>query len=283
MLSRRFVSSLLAATLLLTACSRADGDYSPVVAKVYDRELHRDDLKGLVPSGLSAEDSMAVVKNYVEQWIRQAVILAKAERNVENDFSRELQDYRNSLLAYAYERQILDQLLDTTVTNKQIVEYYGQHKSQFMLKNSIVKAVYLTAPAHSPAVAKIKRMVLAEGFSDSDVAELEGTARRNGFNGYFDAASWIPFVTLQTAIPVTAYNEQAFLRQHRSIAFSDDSLFYAARILDYRVTDEISPLDFQRDNIRAIILNHRKIDILNKLQSDLLEEAEKDGEVERRL
>lgn len=279
----RFVSKLLAATLLMTACSQSAGDYSPVVASVYNRELHQSDLEGLVPDGLSPDDSLTVVKNYVEQWIRQAVILAKAEKNVKNDFSHELQEYKNSLLAYAYERQIIDQLLDTVVTNAQIEEYYAEHKGEFNLKSSIVKAVYLTAPAKAPAVAKIKRIVGRDDFSESDVMELEKLASVNGFSGYYDASSWIPFVTLQTAIPFTAYNEQRFLSQHRSIAFSDDSLFYAARILDYRVTDELSPLEVQRDNIRVIILNLRKIDILNKLQADLLKEAEDDGAVKRTL
>ena len=226
---------------------------------------------------------MAVVKNYVEQWIRQAVILAKAEKNVKTDFSHELQDYKNSLLAYAYERQIIDQLLDTLVTDAQIEDYYNEHKNDFLLRSSIVKAVYVSAPVKSPAVAKIKKIVLRNRFTANDVMELEETASHNGLVGYYDIDNWIPFVTLQTTIPVSAYNEQAFLRQHHSIAFSDDSLFYAARILDYKVTDEVSPLTIQRDNIKAIILNHRKIDILNKLQSDLLKEAEEGGDVERML
>ena len=272
-----------AVALVATSCASQGDDESPVVAKVYDLELHRSDIEGLVPAGLAAEDSMNVVQNYVDQWIRQSVILAKAQKNVENDFERELQEYKNNLLVYAYERQIVDQLIDTTVTDMQIEEYYNEHKSEFLLKSSIVKAVYVTAPVKSPAVAKIKKIVLRGNFGDGDILELEETASRNGFNGYYDATSWMPFVTLQTVIPVTAYNEQLFLRQHRTITLSDDSLFYAARILDYKVTDETSPLEIQRDNIRAIILNHRKIDILNKLRSDLLKEAEEGGHVKRKL
>ncbi|MBR1549822.1 MAG: hypothetical protein IJ634_04215 [Bacteroidales bacterium] len=274
---------LVAVALLMASCSSSSGDGSPVVAKVYDLELHRSDIEGLVPAGLASEDSMTVVQNYVDQWIRQAVILTKARKNVENDFSRELQEYKNNLLVYAYERQIVDQLIDTTVTDSQIEEYYNAHKSEFLLKSSIVKAVYVTAPVKSPAVAKIKKIVLRGTFGDGDVLELEETASRNGFSGYYDASAWMPFVSLQTVIPVTAYNEQLFLRQHRTITLSDDSLFYAARILDYKVTDETSPIEIQRDNIRAIIVNHRKIDILNKLRSDLLAEAEKGGYVKRKL
>lgn len=281
--NRRATLLLVALALVATSCASHGGDDSPVVAKVYDLELHHSDIEGLVPAGLTAGDSMTIVQNYVDQWVRQAVILAKAQKNVENDFARELQEYKNNLLVYAYERQIVDQLIDTTVTDSQIEAYYSEHKNEFLLKSSIVKAVYVTAPVKNPAVAKIKKIVLRSNFGDGDILELEETASRNGFNGYYDASVWMPFVTLQTVIPVTAYNEQLFLRQHRTITLSDDSLFYAARILDYKVSDETSPLEIQRDNIRAIILNHRKIDILNKLRSDLLKEAEDGGHVKRKL
>ena len=281
MSSTRFAISLALGCLLLAGCHSSGGDDSPVVARVYDRELHRSDLEGLVPAGLPAEDSMAVVRNYIDQWMLQAVILAKAEKNVKEDFSRELQEYKNNLLAYAYERQIVDQLLDTNVSESQIEEYYTQHRSDFLLKSSIVKTVYVKAPVKAPAVARLKKIMLRTDFKENDILELEETASRNGFTGYYDAETWMPFFTLQTAIPVTAYNEQLFLKQHRSITLSDDSLFYAARILDYKVTDEVSPLELQRDNIRAIILNHRTMEILNRLHTDLLKEAERDGEVKR--
>jgi hypothetical protein len=98
---------------------------------------------------------------------------------------------------------------------------------------------------------------------------------------FYDADTWMPFRNLQSAIPLTAYNEQAFLKQKRTITFSDDSLFYAVRILSYRVSDDISPLEVQSENIRALILNHRKTEALNRLRSDLLKEAEEGGHVKR--
>lgn len=277
----RFVTSLLAFFVLVTACSH-NADRSPVLVSVYDQELLATDIEGLVPEGLNPEDSVAIVDAYVEQWIRQAVILEKARKNVTDNFDRELREYKNNLLVYTYERQIIDQLLDTNVSDAQIEDYYRQHKSDFTLRNSIVKAVYVVAPVKAPAVAKLKKIISRGSFTEKDIIELEETASRNGFSGYFDVETWIPFYSFQTVVPVTTYNESLFLKQHRSITLSDDSLFYAARILDYKVTDDISPLDLQRDNIRAILLNHRKVDILEKLRADLLSEAEKGGHVKRK-
>ena len=278
--SVRSAISLLATLLLLSSCSR-NVDEQPVLVSVYDQKLYANDLQGIVPPGLSPEDSLAIVDNYIEQWIQQAVILDKASKNVSNSFDRELREYKNSLLVYNYERQIIDQLIDTSVTDLQIQEYYSQHKADFTLRSSIVKAVYVIAPLKSPAVAKLKKIVARGSFSERDIIELEETASRYGCSGFYDAETWIPFHALQNAVPVTAYNESLFLKQHRAITLSDDSLFYAARILDYKVTDDISPLDLQRDNIRAVLLNHRKVEILENLRSDLLREAESGGHVKR--
>lgn len=271
----------LAATLLISfgGCHREDE--SPVVAKVYGHELHESDLKGLVAAGLSEEDSLTILNNYVDQWIRQTVMLEKAERNVNADFSRELGEYRNSLLIYSYERQILNQLLDTTVTMAEMEDYYRENESQFQLKNSIVKAVYVTAPKKSAADSKLRTLMAKRMFADEDVVELEETASRYGLQGYYDGNVWMPFYSLQAVVPVTTYNENLFLKQNRSIVLSDDSLTYYVRILDYKVSDEVSPLELEQDNIRAMIINRRKLEILGKLQSDLLAEAEKSGNVKR--
>lgn len=266
--------------LLMIGCRQ--GNASPVVARVYGHELHASDLEGLVGDGVSAEDSASIVAAYIEQWIRQTVILSKAEKNVTEDFTPQLNEYRNSLITYAYERQILDQLLDTNVTVDQIADYYAEHKTDFLLKSSIVKAVYVIAPRRSPVETQLKRLVTASRFGETEVAEIGQIASRHGLQGYYDADSWIPFYTLQAAVPVTVYNENHFLRQNRSVVFSDDSLSYFARIIDYKVTDEVAPLETQQQAIRAIILNHRKVDILSTMQADLMAEAERGGHIEKR-
>lgn len=282
MLSNRLSISLLAVLccLLSTACHRG-GEPSPLVAKVYDYELRMDDLAGLVGEGVSAEDSAAIVDNYVDQWVRQKVILAKAEKNVKDDFSRQMNEYRNSLLTYAYEQQIVSQLMDTVVTDSEIEEYYEANSEQFLLKNAIVKAVYVKAPKRNFADSRLKSIINKQQFRDEDIVEMQAIASRVRFTGSYDADTWMPFYTLQSLVPVTTYNESLFLKQNRSIVLSDDSLTWYVRILDYKISDEIAPIELQKENIRAIILNHRKLDILSRLQADLLKEAQDGGHIKR--
>lgn len=278
-------AKLLSSMLLLTtlaSCSR-QSETSPVVVSVYDRQLLQADLAGIVPTGMTPEDSLQILTNYVDQWVRQTVLLTKAEKNVETDFSRELQQYHDNLLAYAYERQIVDQLLDTHISAAQIRQYYDDHRADFRLKSSIVKAVYVTVPRKSPILKKVQSIILRPAFAERDVVELEEFASRHHLAGHFDPTSWMPFYALQRAVPITTYNEQLFLRQNRSITLSDDSLTYCIRFLDYKVTDDESPLELQKENIRSILLNLRKNEIIDLLHADLLAEAERGGHVKKNI
>lgn len=281
--SKSNIKVFCGAVLLLLASCQSNMEESPLVAKVYDYELRMDDLAGLVGEGVSEEDSVAIVDNYVDQWVRQKVILAKAEKNVKDDFSRQMNEYRNSLLTYAYEQQIVAQLMDTVVTDGQMEEYYEANGDQFLLKNAIVKAVYVAAPRRNVADGRLKGLVYKQPFRDEDVVEMQSIASRIHATGSYDANAWIPFYTLQSVVPITTYNEGLYLKQNRTIVLSDDSTTWYVRILDYKISDEVAPLEVQKDNVRAIILNHRKLDIINRLQSDLLKEAEDGGHVKRKF
>ena len=279
MSSKTWLFSIL---LLTVAACRQPVDESPLVASVYGHELRQSDLKGLVGEGVAHDDSVAIVANYVDQGRRQTVMLDKAEKNVKQDFSRQLDLYRKSLLTYTYEQQIVKQLLDTAVSDYQVEEYYSSHQDEFLLKNPIVKATYVMAPLKSPIDAKLKAIVARRNFQEADVVDLEELASRYHLQGYYDIDSWIPFYTLQTVVPITTYNESMYLKQNRSITLQDDSLRYYVRIVDYKISDEIAPLELQRENIKAIILNHRKTELLAKLQDDLMAEAERGGYITRK-
>jgi len=276
------ISLILLAALLASGCQRRNND-SPLLASVYGYELYKSDLDGLVGEGVSPDDSIAIVNNYVEQWIRQTVLLAKAEKNIKDNFDRQLREYKNSLLTYAYEQQIVSQLLDTNISEEQIAEYYEDHLGDFHLKNAIVKAVYVIAPAKSPAIGKVRNIISRRDFDESDLIDLEETVSRYNLTGNFDIETWMPFYTLQGTVPITTYNENIYLKQNRTIVLTDNDITYLVRIIDYKVSDDTPPLELQADNIKAILLNHRKLDILNRLQNDLLDEAEKGDHVKRYL
>ena len=75
----------------------------------------------------------------------------------EKDVSRELEDYRRSLLKYRYEQRFVNERLDTAVLTKDIEAYYEAHKDLFVLDVPILKARFLDIMPDSPNYDRIRR------------------------------------------------------------------------------------------------------------------------------
>ena len=117
-----------------------------VVAECYDSKLYEEDLDGVVPANTNPMDSLTRVNAFIDLWIRQQLLLHQAEINLtpeQCDFSKQLMDYRNSLIVYAYESQLIEQYLDTIVSDEEIMEYYEGHKEDFQLRSTMVKVAYV--------------------------------------------------------------------------------------------------------------------------------------------
>ena len=59
------------------ACESVDKE-KPLL-RVFDNYLYPSDIEGLVKGNISEEDSIAIVDNYINQWIQQMVVLDKAK------------------------------------------------------------------------------------------------------------------------------------------------------------------------------------------------------------
>lgn len=267
---------IMIVAMMAAACHRND---SEMVARAYDNYLYRSDIEGLVAPGTSAEDSIAIVTNYINQWIQQQVVLEKAKRNVGKDFDKELQNYKNSLITYQYEQLIVEQLLDTNVSDAAIAEYYEANAENFVLRSNILRCIYLKLPNGAPCIGHVRRLMNST-ITDETIVDIQEEVAAYAVDFSFDSEKWIPFYTLQTKVPIDTYNEALYLRQNKLVELDDEEFTYLVRILEFKTVDDISPLEFERQNIKEIILNHRKIDIIKNMQRDLLKEANAKGKIE---
>ena len=117
-----------------------------VVAECYGKYLYESDLKGIVPEGASVMDSIQRVSTFIDSWIKRQVLIHQAENNLNKEalnLDKQMEEYRNSLVIYAYESQLINQKLDTVVSEDEIAEYYEQNKEDFQLRNTMVRVVYV--------------------------------------------------------------------------------------------------------------------------------------------
>lgn len=276
-MKKSFVFLLLA----LASCSLFKKKSERAVARVDDEYLYVSELAGLVSPGISRADSLTLTRNYIDSWVRRKALIHQAEKNLtkeQTDFSGQLEDYRNSLVVYTYENELVRQKLDTVISDNEVLEYYDSHMEDFQLKDNIVRITFVRIPMNSPQLRHIRRLFYSDDEADRD--KLADLCDKHNVQYYLDDGTWLLFNDVLKEIPIRTYNQEEFLMNRRNLEMEDSASLYLARFVDFKIKESVSPLQFERDRIRSIVLNKRKIDLLNRMHRDVFEEAMKNKTIE---
>jgi hypothetical protein len=267
----------------LFSCNRTvDKDENKIaLARANNEYLYMEDIKDIVPVGTSSKDSTSLINQYIDNWIRESLVIQKAESNLaeeQKNVEKQLRDYRNSLITYSYEKELVKQKLDTTVTDSEIEEYYNNNKADFELKDNIIKVIYVKVDKKAPGIDKLKNWYKSDNMKDKEL--LASYCHQFAANFYLDDNSWLLFDDLLKEIPIQTYNKELFLQNNRFVEVSDSLNHYFVNIKGFKITNSISPLGFEKDNIKNIILNKRKLQLITKMKEDVYNDAANNKKIE---
>ena len=265
--------------LQVTSCNNPlEKEKEQPIARAGDMYLYPSDLQSI---SFEKEDSAAHVKQYIETWIRESLLLQQAEKNLTDEqkkFERMVEDYRRSLITYEYESQIIRQKLDTVVSDEEIAAYYEENKSNFELKDNIIKVIYVKVRKNVPKLEKLKGWISSSDIKDKDA--LAGFCHQYAENFYLDDNTWLLFDDVLKEIPIKLYDKEAFLLNNRKIETQDSSFYYFVNIKGFMTRNSVSPLSFEKDNIEKTLLNKRKVELVQKMRKDLYQEGLKNKTIE---
>jgi hypothetical protein len=252
-----------------------------ILARVHDEYLFADDVEGLIPENTSPHDSIVLVKNFVNNWVRTKLMAHQAQKNLTKaqlNFDQQLEDYRNSLIIYRYERELINQNLDTLVTEKEIENYYNKHLGDFELKENIAKVIYTVIDYELPVEKDFEKIF---ALPDSLLLDsLESFSKQYARTYFLDTSVWIPFSELKDMMPIENYSRELFRKNRRFFKLSGPNNIYMLKFVDFKIKDDTSPLAFKSNDIRNIIINQRKIMLVKKVRNDIYTKALQNNEFE---
>jgi hypothetical protein len=269
--------------LFLNSCNTKNEKASkmPPIARANDDFLYLDNIRGVIPVGTSSKDSIELIKKYIDNWLHSTLVIQKAEDNLteeQKNVEGQLNDYRNSLITYIYEKELVKQKLDTVISNEEIEEYYNNNKGNFELKDNIIKVVYVKVNKKAPGIYDLKKWYKSDNQKDKD--QLSDYCHQFAENFYLNEDSWLLFDDLLKEIPIQTYNKELFLQNNRYVEVSDSTNNYFLNIKGFKIRNSLSPLSFESTNIKNIILNKRKLQLIIKMKQDIYNDAVNTNKIE---
>lgn len=252
------------------------------VARVNEVYLYEDDLSGIVDQKSTQADSIARVTAYVNSWIRKQLIIQEATRRInidEAEVERKVLEYRYSLIGYEYQNFYIRQHLDENISAQEIIDYYNQHLDNFTLKQNIVRGTFIKVPKTAPRTNKIKDMIYSR--KEKDMEELRSYCLSFSTVYHLADSTWIEFDKLVVNSPIAEIpNKIQFLKTNPYYETNDAEYLYLLKVDDYKISDNVSPLEFVKEDIRNILLNKRKVELARTLEDEVYANALKEKSFE---
>ena len=143
---RRIVIGLVIVLAFISCQNNSKNNNDKVVASVYDKNLYQSDLQDVLYEGISRSDSIVRTKAFIDKWIRRQLLIHQAENTIdasELDFSKQIEEYRNSLIIFKYESEMIEKNLDTVVTDEEIAKYIADGSVPEGLETEAIKSIIL--------------------------------------------------------------------------------------------------------------------------------------------
>lgn len=247
---------------------------APVVARAGKDMLDVDNYKSIFVGTGNAKDSTENAKKTIDSWATEALFYQEALEKLDKEelqVEKEVEAYRRELVNHIYSTRIIEANLDTVITPEEIEAYYNSHSDNFILKENIVKVNYIKVPVRAQGLEKIKRLLLMGSMADQ--SQLKALCAQNAENYFLNDSTWLYVEEIKKEIPGLREEPDFNLVTGRVMQFSDDLYYYYLKIKDVKVKNGLSPLNFERQNIKKFILNNRKAQLILQYKQLLLEKA----------
>lgn len=275
----RFAFIFLILVQLTAGCTEPQGDPDdPLLAQVYDHKLYLSHARNYLSPGATGEDSLSQLRNYVQHWVREALLLHEAEKFVPEDIDVEalVEDYRASLIISNYEQTIVEMMVDTFISHEELVDYYEKNKEQYQLEQAIIRCQFIKLKNDLQGLDNFREWWDSDNPRDKQKLVDFSTKYADVF--ILEDSTWYRADEITALIPPGTLSPEN-MRGNTSLRFTDDDYEYFLRISESVLSTEIAPLSYIREQAIRYIMHKRRLELLEKIKAEVYEREMQSNEI----
>ncbi|AWA28612.1 hypothetical protein HYN48_00120 [Flavobacterium magnum] len=252
------------------------------VARVETSYLYKSDLKDLVPPGTSKQDSIVIVRSFIDRWASRKLLIKAAEVNLgkekKSEFDALVKQYKSDLYTKAYIEEIVNRSIDTVVSEAELKQYYDENKDNFRTGGSLVRLRFINVPKDHPKFAAIRSKFM--DFRKSD-KKFWDTYQVQFKNSALNDSVWVDMGQIYRRLPfINPDNRDRYITPGIAFEHPDGNNTYIVKVRDVIDKNQISPYQYLRPTLEQVILNRRKLALVKQFEKEITDDAIKNEKYE---
>lgn len=271
-ISKGLIFSYSSAILLMVSCQKnrntSNETHKIVVAQVDNTKLYQSELNTVIHPSINRSDSTALADAYIDQWVRDQLIMKEAAKysSQDGEIEKLVRDYRQKLIRFNFENKIISERFDTIVSDKEMTEFYEKRKEQFVLK----EALFLIDLVKVPTSTKKLSTIYTNWSNDRPLLNVS-------IDSTFQALVEKRWYTWAQIEQITQKFNKTKAQRPSSQRIKEGEYEYFLKVIEYRGSKDISPLPYISEQLKQMILHQRKLELLESYKSELYNQAIEDN------
>ena len=270
---------ILVLTLATTSCSNiSNNNANNLVARAGENFLYKND----IPKYLSEEDSIKRISSFIESWAKEKILYDLSVVNLSQQKKTEIDELVNSynvdLYINAYKDLIVNSRIDSIVTDEQIDSFYNLNYKSYKLSENLLKYRYVKVPDDNINLSKIRRYILRMNSDDRlflDSLNFQFADLKLNDSTWFTEREVISSIGF-----IDQKNKSKYLLKNRLFTVEEPQYVNFFIIEEILNSGNIPPKSYLYERISSTIINQRKLDLLQSLNSEILKDAIKSRKYE---
>ena len=241
-----------------------------------------------IPDFSYIKDSLELFKtrrSFIEDWATKQLLFDDAVINLpkqkKEELDRLVKQYQYDLYTkYYYDLLVDDQSIDTLINDDELLALHEKERKNFVLEDDIYRLRYLSLDTSYSRVDEVKKALIR--FSVSDSVFLDSLLTHNYLiDANLDDRKWFTSRSLFMTVPALKEVNKRRLQSNQYVFdLRDSSGIYLGKVSEALTAKSIAPYEFVAPELRKILFNRKKFELLKKLKKDATNQAKNERKFE---
>jgi len=271
----RFIPFFILSLFILSCSSEKEGEY---LASYKDVNLNSSEIYSQIIPGTI--DTSSFVDLFVINWLKQQVLFDKASiyiSDTDQEIQQKVQDFKETIIIHKYQNELINNEFDTSLTEKEISDYYEKFSKDFILNQHILKCKLIIVKKDFQNNKELEKKIISQ--TSSQIDELLNYCQLYSNIYYLNDSNWVYLSEILQKLPTNIDSKKLIRYKNKIHSFTDEELRYFLFVKDFEIKGKKSPLSFELSKIRNLLQNKKKIQYLEKIEDELYRNALSSGKI----